>query len=53
MTATTLNTAMLAGAWAKHLAPATPRHACDRGVEASDTSVQPRADTLISTSVQT
>ena len=53
MTATTLNTSMLAGAWAKDLAPATPRHACDRGVEVSDTSVQPRADTLISRSVQT
>ena len=53
MTATTLNTAMLAGAWAKDLAPATPRHAFDRHVEASDTSMQPRADTLISWSVQT
>lgn len=53
MTATTLNTAMLTGAWAKHLAHATPPHACDRGVEASDTSAQPRADTLISPSVQT
>jgi hypothetical protein len=53
MTATTLNTATPAGAWAKDLAPATPRHACDRGVEASDTNVQPRAATLISRSVQT
>ena len=53
MTATPLNTAMPAGAWAKDLAPATPQHACDRGVEASDTSMQPRADTLISWSVQT
>jgi len=53
MTATTLNTAMPTGAWAKDLAPATPRHACARGVEASDTSVQPRPDTLISRSVQT
>lgn len=52
MTAT-LNTAMLAGAWANDLAPATPRHVRDRGVEASDTSVPPRAVTLISRSVQT
>jgi hypothetical protein len=53
MTATTFTTAMPAGARVKDLAPATPQHACDRAVEASDTSVQSRADTLISRSVQT